>query len=232
MTHFDKETRQYLLGAIRELIYEERWEKFLEVINQRTRYLTVVIEDFYQPHNGSAIIRTCELMGIQDLHVIENRNPWEINKDILVGSNKWIDIIRYNNTENNTLNCYRKLRKRGYRIVATSPHKEDCLLKDLPLDQKTALVFGNEGHGLTPDALDKADAYVRIPSVGFTESYNVSVSAALCLYELKEKLHQNPVSWQLDEEEKEILLLDYAFRTVRNPQILLKNLLAKRQSKV
>ncbi len=230
MTRFDKETRRYLLHALKEMIYNDRWEKFLEVINHRTRYITVLIEDFYQPHNGSAIIRTCELMGIQDLHVIENRNPWETNKDILVGSNKWIDIFRYNTAEHNTISCYKKLRKKGYRIVATSPHKDDCLLKELPLDQKTALVFGNEGHGLSPDALNLADGYVRIPSVGFTESYNVSVSAALCLYELREKMHQNNIFWQLNDEEKEVLLLEYALRTVRNPKVLVENLLTKRDS--
>ncbi|TVQ08073.1 MAG: TrmH family RNA methyltransferase [Bacteroidetes bacterium] len=232
MKRFDPETRSYLLSAIREMIYNERWEKFQEVVNQRTRYLTMVIEDFYQPHNGSAIIRTCELMGIQDLHVIENRNPYEINKDIVVGSDKWIDIYRYNSAEKNTIDCFKKLRKKGYRIVATSPHKDDCMLKDLPLDKKTALVFGNEGHGLSSDALNNADAYVRIPSVGFTESYNVSVSAALCLYEIREKLHQDNRPWQLSDEEKEILLLDYALKSVRNPKILVTNLLQIRQNKM
>ncbi len=230
MTSFDKPTRSYLLKAIREMIYDERWEKFTEVINQRTRYLSLVLEDFYQPHNGSAIIRTCELMGIQDLHVIENRNPYEINKDIVVGSNKWINIIHYRQEEHNTLKCFEKLRKKGYRIVATSPHKNDCLLKELPLDQKTALVFGNEGFGLSDVALKNADGYVRIPSVGFTESYNLSVSAALCIYELRERMTHEKIAWQLSDEEKEILLLNYALKSVRNPTMLVKNLLSNRHN--
>lgn len=230
MTDFDKPTRSYLLKAIREMIYDERWDKFTEVINQRTRYLTVVLEDFYQPHNGSAIIRTCELTGIQELHVIENRNPYEINKDIVVGSNKWINITHYKQEKHNTLHCFEKLRKDGYRIVATSPHKNDCLLKDLPLDQKTALVFGNEGFGLSDEAMQNVDGYVRIPSVGFTESYNVSVSAALCIYELREKMTQDHIAWQLSDDEKEILLLTYALKSVRNPTMLVENLLKKRQN--
>jgi tRNA (guanosine-2'-O-)-methyltransferase len=216
--NFDKYTRNYILGHLKEMISEERWQKFNDVIDVRTRYITVVLEDIFQTHNASAVIRTSELMGIQDLHTIENRNSYELNKDIVVGADKWINLYRFNKNKNNTLQCYKELKKRGYRIVATSPHKNDVLISQLPLDQKTALVFGNEGDGLTDNALNNADAYVKIPMYGFTESYNISVSAALCLYELSRRMRSEVKNWQLTEEEKETLLINFALKTIKNPR--------------
>jgi tRNA (guanosine-2'-O-)-methyltransferase len=227
MTEFDTQTRRYLISSIKEMISEERWAKFQEVLSYRTSYLTVVLEDIFQPHNASAVIRTCELSGIYNLHVIENQNQYNINPDIVVGSDKWINIFKYNAEPHNTVQCYKELRENGYRIVATSPHKNDCLLEDLPLDQKTALIFGNEGFGLSKAAIKHADAYVKIPSVGFTESYNISVSVALCLYQLTSRLRAGNYSWQLTGEEKEIMLLDYAIKSVRKPGLLLKRLLSE-----
>lgn len=229
MSKYTPETEQYLINSMKEMITEERWEKFQMVLDNRTTHLTMVLEDIYQPHNASAVIRTCELLGIQHLHIIENDNPWEINPDIVVGSNKWINIIRHNNASFNTPQCYKKLRKKGYRIIATSPHKEGYTPDTLPLNEKTALVFGNEGNGLTNAALEQADAFLRIPSFGFTESYNLSVSAALCLYALTRRLKLSEISWQLTPEERQTLLLDYCLKTLRNPHILVKNLLQKRQ---
>ena len=229
MKKFDKPTRDFLLTYLQEMISEERWAKFHNILDHRTRYITVVLEDIYQPHNASAVIRTCELLGIQDLHIIENNNPYEINPDIVVGSNKWINIFRYNSGKHNTLSCFTKLRKKGYRIVATSPHKDDCTLEELPLDKETALVFGNEGFGLSDTALENADAFVKIPSCGFTESYNLSVSAAICLYHLTGKLEKSTTDWQLSAEEREVLLLDYCLKTVKNPTIILRNLLATKE---
>jgi tRNA (guanosine-2'-O-)-methyltransferase len=232
MTRFDTETTDYLIACIREIITVERWAKFEEVLASRTNHIAVVLEDIYQPHNASAVIRTCELLGINHLHIIENQNPYEINPDIVVGSDKWIKINKHNSADNNTLKCYRKLRNKGYRIVATSPHKNDCLIEELPLDQKTALVFGNEGFGLSETALAQADAYVKIPSYGFTESYNISVAVALSLYQLTSRLKKSHPNWQLPHDEKQQLLLEYALKSVRQPQILVKRLLANRQTQV
>lgn len=229
MKQYDKPTRDFLLSYLSEMISDERWARFHEILDHRTRYITVVLEDIYQPHNASAVIRTCDLLGIQDLHIIENDNPYEINPDIVVGSNKWINIFRHNSKNHNTLSSFKKLHKKGYRIVATSPHKDDCTLEELPLDQKTALVFGNEGNGLSEVALENADAFVKIPSCGFTESYNLSVSAAICLYHLTGKLDKSTIDWQLNAEEREMLLLDYCLKTVKNPHIILRNLLAKKE---
>ncbi len=221
---FEKYSRNYILGHLKEMISDERWQKFHDIIDVRTRYITVVLEDIFQPHNASAVIRTCELMGIQDLHITENRNSYELNKDIVVGADKWINLYKFNENANNTLQCYKELKRKGYRIVATSPHKNDILITHLPLEQKTALVLGNEGDGLSETALEHADAFVKIPMYGFTESYNISVSAAICLYELTGRMRKEVINWQLTEEEKETLLLDFALKTIKNPKTFMRRM--------
>jgi len=227
INHFDAETRSYLLKCIREMITEERWSKFERVVNNRTRHLTVVLEDIYQPHNASAVLRTCELTGILDLNIIENLNPYEINPDIVVGANKWINIHRYNHDGHNTLKCFKRLRKKGYSIFATSPHRNNFLLEELPLEQKIALVFGNEGSGLSRQAIENADGYVRIPSSGFTESYNISVAVAICTYNIINRLQTSNINWQLQPDERDDLLLEYALKSIRNSKKVVKELLFK-----
>lgn len=221
---FDKYERDHILGHLQQMISEERWEKFQQILSQRTHYITVVLEDIFQPHNASAVIRTCELMGIRDLHIIENRNPYEVNRDIVVGSDKWIHLHKYNRHDHNTLQCFKKLKSNGYRIVATTPHNNDVLITELPLDQKTALVLGNEGDGLSRTALEHADAFVKIPMFGFTESYNISVSAAICLYELTRRMRKEVPNWQLTNEETEILLIDYALKSIKNPRTFMQRM--------
>ncbi|MFN3554624.1 MAG: TrmH family RNA methyltransferase [Bacteroidales bacterium] len=224
MIKADAFATRYMLDHLVEMISEERWQKFHEVLDQRTRWITVVLEDIFQPHNASAVIRTCELMGVQDLHIIENQNLYEINPDIVVGSNKWLTMRKYNQLEHNTLNCFDQLRQNGYRIVATSPHKNDCLISELPLNQKTAIVLGTEGPGLSDVAMQNADAFVKIPMHGFTESYNISVSAALTMYELCGRLRREVTHWQLTEQEREMLLLDYALKSIKNPRTFIRRM--------
>ncbi len=225
MNGYDEKTIAYLLKNLKAIILPERWHKFEHVLSHRTRYITLVLENLFQAHNSSAVIRTCDCLGIQDLHIIENDNEYIINPDIVVGSNKWVNIYNYTEKKHNTLLCFENLKSKGYQIVATSPHVDGYLLNELPLDKKTALVFGNEGHGLSDIALQHADAFVKIPMYGFTESYNISVSAALCMYELGSKLRKSQFAWQLSEAEKNELLIEFALKTIRNPEIFKRKLL-------
>ena len=192
------ELRDYLF----EFISENKKGLFESIIENRTRHITVVLENIYQPHNASAVLRSCDLFGVQDVHIIENSNEYTLSKEVAMGSSKWLTMRKHNEEEENTLACYDALRKKGYRIVATTPHTKDVMLDELPLDQKTALVFGTELTGLSDIAMENADAYVKIPMYGFTESFNISVSAALSLYQLTENLRKSDINWQLSEEEK------------------------------
>ncbi len=211
------------LNCISNMITPERLSKMKEVLNDRTRFLTVVVEDIYQSHNASAVLRTCDCFGVQDVHIIENKNRYEVNPDVALGSSKWLDITRYNEPDSdNTRLCIDSLKQSGYLIVATSPHRDDCLLSDLPSDQKLALAFGNEKDGLSETLLRHADVYMRIPMSGFTESLNISVSAAVCLYSLTSRMRSSGVSWQLRDDEKTDILTHWIEQTLSHPGLIRK----------
>jgi tRNA (guanosine-2'-O-)-methyltransferase len=219
-TFLSRETKLKLLDHFSEYLTDRRKELFKNVIQYRTRHIAVVLEDIFQPHNASAVLRSCDLTGIQDIHIIENRNEYDVNPDVAMGSSKWLNLYKYNELKNNTLDTYAKLRKQGYRIIATTPHTNDQTLDSIPLDGKIALVFGTELTGLSDIAIDHADEYLRIPMYGFTESYNISVSAALSLFTLTERLRKSDIEWQLTQVEKEDILLEWSRRSVKLPEAL------------
>ncbi len=223
----DIKTQLELYNFIAQFISEERKLKFQEIIEQRTRHLTVVIEDVYQSQNASAVLRTCDCFGIQDVHIIENRNEFNICKDVELGSSKWLSIKKYNEDDQNTLRAFKNLRNKGYRIVATSPHKNDQSLEDLPVDGKLALVFGTELNGLSQIALDHADEFVKIPMHGFTESFNISVSAGIFLANLSNRIRKSEINWKLTEEEKVEVMLGWAKNAVKNPEVIVKEFFRK-----
>lgn len=220
----NKRLVDYLSG----FITNQRREAFERVLQQRTRYITVVLEDIYQPHNASAVLRSMDCFGIQDAHIIENSNEYRINPEVALGASKWLSLMRYNEAGNNTTRALKHLKDRGYRLVATTPHQQDVELPDFSLEKgKTALLFGTEMEGLSQQALSMADEYLRIPMYGFTESFNISVSAAIILYELKKKLVRSSVRWALDEEEKTELMLQWLKKSIKRSDLLIKQFLSK-----
>ena len=204
-----------LFKFLQQFTTEERKKRFEEVLNYRTRHVTVVLEDIYQSHNASAVLRSCDINGIQDIHVIENRWVYNVTPDIVVGSIKWLDLKKYNEHDFNTPEAFDALHKKGYKIVATCPHQDDYTPDELPLDEPVAIVFGTEKTGLSDYALEHADMYVKIPMFGFTESYNISVSAALMMYTLMQRLHNSDINWHLTEAEKEELRFDWTKKTIK-----------------
>lgn len=204
---------------------------FDKVAAERTHFLTVVLEDVFQPQNASAVIRSCDCFGIQDVHIIENRNTYEINPNVVMGATKWIDMYKYNDEENNTINCINKLKQKGYKIVATTPHGNQFSLYDLPLDKPIALFFGTEKLGLSKEVIDHADEFVTIPMYGFTESFNISVSVALCLNVLSRKIREQNVAWQLSEEEQRLLKFEWTKRHLLSWELYEKEYNARRMAK-
>lgn len=213
---------QTIISFLAGFITDHKRELMEKVLAQRTKYLTVALEDIYQPHNASAVVRTADCFGIQEVHVIEGRNSYEVNPQVLRGSEKWVDIIKHEGDGNNTEKCFKHLKRQGYRLVGTTPHVEGHALADYTIDQPTALVFGTEETGLSDYALDEVDDFIRIPMQGFTESFNLSVSAAICLYQLSTMLHAAAVDWRLTEEEKEEIRLVWYKKVVRRSESLIK----------
>ncbi len=209
---------EQLLKYLENFITEERKQRFLEILEDRTKLLTVAIEDVYQMHNTSAVIRSCEVFGIQEAHVIESRFGKKLDSEIAMGAQKWVDVYRHKSTRN----CIEALRRDGYKIIATTPHNDSNFLEDFKIEGKTALLFGTERNGLSQEAIDMSDGFLKIPMLGFTESLNISVSAAIILQHLTVKLRTTDLEWGLTEEEKAEKRLDWTKKSVRSIDDILK----------
>lgn len=204
-----------LLDKFYGIIRPEKRAKFDRIAAERTRHIAFVVENIYQEHNASAVVRSADCFGFQDVHIIEKTNRFEVNREISMGSAKWINHHHYHDPKFPTRNCLHQLKQKGYTIVATTPHEENITLYDLPVDEPLALVFGTEKTGLSEIALAEADVHVRIPMYGFTESFNISVSAALCMQILRNKLElAEELDWRLNDEEQVRLKLEWCKKIV------------------
>lgn len=167
-------------------------------------------------------MRSCDCFGIQDVHVIENKYSYRINDEIAMGAEQWLTVKRYNQSSDNTRACLEALKSSGYTLVATTPHKDDVNLEEYDFSKPTALLFGTEKEGLTPTALDMADVYMKVPMVGFTESLNISVCAAVCLHHLTWKLRQSGMHHSLSDSEYWELLCDWVRTSLKDSEGLEK----------
>ncbi|MGQ7871220.1 TrmH family RNA methyltransferase [Sunxiuqinia sp. sy24] len=210
------------IAYLSECLTPERKELFERVLEDRTRYLTVVLEDIFQPQNASAVLRSVDCFGVQDVHVIENRNEFTVDREVAMGASKWLSVHKYAGQEHNSLNAIRHLREQGYRIVATTPHEGDTNLEEFDLEKgKCALIFGTELTGISEVVQNEADEFLKIPMHGFTESFNISVSAAIILHHLTYLMRGNPaIDWKLSEEDKAAIKLSWIRRTLKRSELL------------
>ena len=207
----------FITSVLSGWVTEKRLNRIEEVLTQRTRYLTVALEDIYQSQNASAVLRTCECFGVQDVHIIENYNPYNINPMVLKGSDKWLSIHRYNQSDNNTATVVHRLKSEGYRIIATSLNERSTLLNDFDIERgKCAIIFGNEHQGVSEYLMEQADEYLKIPIRGFTQSLNISVAAGIIISQLIEKIRNSSVGWQLTDTEKNILRAEWLQCSVKS----------------
>lgn len=208
-----------------EFLTEERREVLRRTAAMRTRYMTILTENTFHPQNASALVRHCEAFGLQDLHTVETLCRFNPNVNIVRGTDKWIDITRHESTAE----AVASLRGAGYRIVATTPHRESCTPETFDVARGPfALIFGTEHAGISDEALAAADEYLRIPMCGMVESLNVSASAAILLYQLSQRVREQVGSWQLSEEEQTRLLYEWVRQSVRDADRILERKLASR----
>ncbi len=188
-----------LLEFLLSFVSKNKTEKFSEIIADRTNHITLILEDIYNPQNASAVVRTADCFGIQNVHVIEKKYEFYVSKQVMSGSEKWVNISKHNNI----LTAISDLKSNGYKILATTPSPTGIPISKVNITQKTALLFGNEREGVSEEAFEQADERVYIPMFGFTESFNLSVSAAIILNHLVTKLRENSnINWQLSETER------------------------------
>ena len=205
-----------LINHLNEFIVNERRELFEKKIQERTKHITIILENIYQGRNISASIRSADCFGIQDVHIIENNNLFNQDTSVSIGSEKWISLYRYNKKKQNTKDTINKLKRDGYKIIVTTPHEKAKTLYDLNVSNKNALLFGSEGDGCSEIALNMADEKIKIPSYGFSESFNISVSVALCLQHLTYKLRKSKFNWKLTNKEKEKIILQWLKKSVNS----------------
>tara|TARA_Y100001937_G_scaffold23899_1_gene34095 strand:+ start:101881 stop:102699 length:819 start_codon:yes stop_codon:yes gene_type:complete len=238
-----------LLAYLEGFLTEGRRNRIQNILQCRTRHVTLVLEDLIDPHNASACLRSAEACGIQDVHIIENRHEFSVKSGVSMGSAHWLSIYRYreqslrlpsssasahhtglpasNGTQRRpadqseqTRECFRYLKEKGYTIYATSPHQSSIALPDVSLDGPVAIVFGSEKDGISPVARELADHCLRIPMYGFTESFNISVSAAIAVYDLTSRLRKSDKDWKLSESEKSDLRLAWARHSLKRSDLL------------
>lgn len=210
---FEKEK---LLEYLEGFITENRKNGFLKVLKNRTNHLTIAMEDVYQLHNTSAVMRSCEVFGIQQLNVIEQRFGKRIDKEIALGAEKWVDINRYSSIQD----CIEELKKNGYQIIATTPHNDSCMLDEFDVSKKSAIFFGTEKLGLSEEVMQQADGFLKIPMVGFTESLNISVSAAIVIQDLSNRIRKSEINWQLTDEEVLEKRLDWTRKSIKDIELI------------
>ena len=202
---------QALLDHLLSYLTDRRRDIFKKVLAERTRHFTVVTEDIYQLHNTSAVMRSCEVFGIQDMHVVEESLGMNLDREIAIGAQKWVDIQRHDTVSK----CVEQLRSKGYQIIATTPHDDAQSLEDFDVSKKTALFFGREADGASDEVMQCADGYLKIPMFGFTESLNVSVSAAIILQNIVSRMRNENVNWELNKEECVELEFKWAKKTIK-----------------
>lgn len=201
-----------LLAYLETYLTEDRRTRFLEVLAARTKFLTVALEDVYQMHNTSAILRSCDVFGLQELHLVEDRFARGLDKNIAMGAEKWVDVHRYGQVGA----CLDRLKAQGYEVLATTPHDDSLLLGDFVPQRPTAIFFGTEKEGLSEEVMQRADGFLKIPMLGFSESLNVSVSAAIILQDLAQKVRNSTEDWKLTPEEILEKRLDWTKKSIKN----------------
>ena len=200
-----------LIKHLQTYLTEHRNTRFQKVLSERTRHFTVVTEDVYQLHNTSAVMRTCDVFGIQDLHVVEEKVSKRIDKEIAMGAQKWVNFKRYHSIKE----CIKNLKSSGYQIIATTPHDNSTMLHQFDVSKKSAFFFGKESDGLSDTVMNAADGFLKIPMYGFTESLNISVSAAIILQSVVSKMKQSDLNWQLSDEEKFEIEIEWLKKTIK-----------------
>lgn len=217
---------ELVLNELYVLITKNKRELFDRIAADRTRHVTVVLENIYQEHNASAVLRTCDCFGIQELHIIEKDNTYKVQREIARGAGRWVDMFNYSD-ENPTVSCLNNLKSKGYNIIATTPHTKTNTINDIDLSKPAAFVFGTERKGISKEVIEMADHFVSIPMYGFTESFNISVSVAIVLNTIRERLERSNLDWKLTEEAQRCLKMQWC-RSILNGGQALENEIRKR----
>ncbi|AZB21915.1 TrmH family RNA methyltransferase [Kaistella haifensis] len=206
---------------LKQFLTDERLSKIEFYAQESSDFVLPVMEDIFQFRNAAAIVRSVEACGFHKIVAMESENEFNPNLRVTKGAETWVEVEKMPHQ----LESLKKIKERGYKILAVSPEKNAIMLPDYDLKEPVALVFGTEKEGVTEEILDFADETVAIPMYGFTKSFNVSVAAAICFYDLKQKLVKSDFEYKLSNEKLWNLKVRWAVNSIASgPQILAKYL--------
>ena len=200
---------------------EGRSERLREVAAYRTRGLTVLLDGVHDPHNLSAVVRSCDAFGLLDLHVIESQARFRVRSKISQGCEKWLDIHRHAGPEN----AIDTLRASGHELWVADASKDSIPVDQVPFQKRLALVFGNEHRGASAKLREAANGTFHIPMHGFSESFNISVAAAITLaIAARQRERLLGRHGDLSPEEQKALVWNWQKRSVKHAKLILARL--------
>jgi tRNA (guanosine-2'-O-)-methyltransferase len=222
----DKIIKEKLWEYLCSYLTENKKTKIEQISANRSNYLTIALEDINEPKDASAVIRTCECFGIQEINIIENQNRYKINPDVTMGSSKWTNINHFKKSEqNNSKICLQNLRVKGYKIVGMVNNEIGTPIEKIPLDKKYAFVFADEGKDLSEYVVDNSDFTARVSTYGFTGSFNLSAYVAVVIHNFTTRLNQSQIGWKLNNEEILDLKIKWVKKVLKSSELLEKKFL-------
>ena len=214
-------TNQEIYDYLQQFLTNERLSKIEHFSKESSDFVLPVMEDVYQFRNAAAIVRSVEACGFHHVVALEEENVFNPNLKVTKGAETWVQVEKMPNN----LDSLKEIKSRGYRILAVSPEKNAIMLPDYEVKEPIALVFGTELEGVSDEILDFADETLAIPMFGFTKSFNVSVAAAICMYELKQKLMKSGIEYQLSDQKLLELKIRWAKNSIKSSEQILERFL-------
>lgn len=209
----------HIYAYLQQFLTAERLHKIEYHAEESSDFILPVLEDIYQFRNAAAIVRSVEACGFHKIVALEKENLFNPNLKVTKGADTWVNVERLPWS----LDSLQKIKNRGYRMVAVSPEKNAISLPNFKITEPVSLIFGTEWDGITEEILEFADETLKIPMYGFTKSFNVSVAAAICMYDMKQKLLNSNLNYKLSEEKKLELKIKWAVNSLRSGEEILQN---------
>ena len=216
-----KNRLQETFDYLKQFLTDERLSKIEHFSQESSDFVLPVMEDVYQFRNAAAIVRSVEACGFHHVVALEEENIFNPNLKVTKGAETWVKVEKMPNN----LDSLKEIKNRGYKILAVSPENNATMLPDYEVKEPIALVFGTELEGVSDEILDFADETLAIPMYGFTKSFNVSVAAAICMYELKQKLMKSGIDYRLSEEKLLEMKIRWTVNSIRSGEELLERFL-------
>ncbi|MEG0927809.1 MULTISPECIES: TrmH family RNA methyltransferase [Chryseobacterium] len=211
---------------LKQFLTEERLAKIKHFSQESSDFVLPVMDDVYQFRNAAAIIRSVEACAFHKVVAMEEENVFNPNLTVTKGAETWVEVEKMPKN----IASLQNIKDRGYKILAVSLEKNAVMLPEYEITEPIALVFGTEQAGVSEEVIDFADETLAIPMFGFTRSYNVSVAAGICMYELKQKLLKSNIDYKLNEQKLLEMQIRWAVNSISSGKEIYAKYLAEQNT--